>query len=202
VIRGDKFIYHKDKNLFEGLGNIKIEIADKGKKTTLLSQTLQAENGFDGKISGSTEVLAKQSNKKIRATAFEYNSKTKKISFSGKAFVEIAKGKDLLSSKSTKKIDRKEIKESLLEKTFLEADTVTLSTENGDFEGNGNVKTSQKGKEGKSSYALYDSVSEVIKMSDNVFLKKENGEWLKCQSLIVSIPLESFEASGGVEGEF
>ncbi len=33
VIHGDKFIYHKDKNFFEGLGNIKIEIAGKGKKS-------------------------------------------------------------------------------------------------------------------------------------------------------------------------
>jgi len=59
----------------------------------------------------------------------------------------------------------------------------------------------QKGRETRADSAVYDDKNEVLTLSGNVFIKKEE-VWVQCKQVIVSIRDETFEAIGVAEAKF
>lgn len=105
----------------------------------------------------------------------------------------------LLEEKTAKKIKQQEARQLVAEKLTLEGDTLQISTRTKDVVASGNVSVKVKQKQASAESAYYDSKREVITLSGNVRLKKEDGSLVNAQTVIVDVPTERFEALGQAE---
>ena len=163
------------------------------------SMELFADPKKDISASGSLEVF--QGKKIALCDSLTYNKAQSKIILNGKVKTIIEKAQALLKKETVEKLKSEEAKKLLYEKTVINSDQMQLSTSNGDANAYGNVIITQKDRIGKADKASYSEKSEMITLSDNVYLKKEN-QWIRCKTINVSVKDETFDAVGSVEAEF
>jgi len=180
------------------------------------SMELFADPKKDISASGSLEVF--QGKKIALCDSLTYNKAQSKIILNGKVKTIIEKAQALLKKETVEKLSAggarlpdgqgpasggksEEAKKLLYEKTVINSDQMQLSTSNGDANAYGNVIITQKDRIGKADKASYSEKSEMITLSDNVYLKKEN-QWIRCKTINVSVKDETFDAVGSVEAEF
>ena len=199
-LKCDSLHYDSKDERLEADGNVKSQI--KAKQRTFLDTNrmiLFIDDKKDVEAYGSVEVV--QGKKAAVASTLVYNKSTKNILLYGGVKAIIQKGKALLKSDTIKKLDNPDAKTLLEEKTFITSDKLSLSTSNGDAHAEGKVIVSQKGREAKSNIADYSDKTEIITLTDNVYLKKEKA-WIKCSRVEISVKDETFTAFGSIEAEF
>jgi len=182
-------------------GSVEAKIMSKPNPTAIKANQiiLFADESKDFSALGSIE--ARQGKKISIAENALYTKPSKKIILSGHVKTVIEKAKALIKEETAKKLTSEDAKKILKEKTFILSDNLEFKTDNGDAFAYGKVTVSQKGKEAKADSAAYTENNEMIKMSGNVYLKREK-EWIKCQGVEISIKNETFSAQGSVEAEF
>ena len=163
------------------------------------SMDLFADDKKDVNIKGDLRIT--QGKKASVADQAIYNKEKGKLVLTGNVHSIIEKGEALLKEDTARKLRSKEAKELLGDKTLLDADKLVMYTENGNADAYGNVYVTQKGREAKAERAAYSEETEIITLTGDVFMKKEK-QWVKCQSVDISVKDETFEAFGEVESEF
>lgn len=179
----------------------KVKIFINGKQKAAISAqnaVFYSDETKDMESTGGVNVIAGK--KAIVADRLTYNKRAKKVGLFGKAKMSISKGKSLLVEEDVKKLKSDEAKKILEEKTLLSADTMYLSTKNGDARAEGNVIVLQNSREAKSDVAVYSDDEDMITLTNNVYIKTDKN-WVKCKEVLVSIDNETFDAIGSVEAE-
>jgi lipopolysaccharide assembly outer membrane protein LptD (OstA) len=159
-----------------------------------------SDTGKDMTLTGSLEVL--QGKKTAVAEAGVYAQKKKALLLTGNVRVVFEKARAILKESSVNRLKSREARDILKEKTVLNADRMLFSTRTGDADASGNVTVSQKGKEARAEHALYNEEKELLILTDNVRMKKENEEWINAKKVVVAIKEETFDAEGSVEAQF
>jgi len=196
----DRLHYDSELERLNASGKVKAKIdGDPAAFVNADSMDLFADDEKDVVISGDLRIT--QGKKASVADRAVYNKEKGKLTLSGKVHSIIDKGEALLKEDTARKLRTKEAKDLLAEKTLLDANKLVMYTENGNADAYGDVFVTQKGREAKAEKAAYSEDTEIITLTGNVFMKKEK-EWVKCQSVDVSVKNETFEASGEVESMF
>jgi lipopolysaccharide assembly outer membrane protein LptD (OstA) len=193
--------YFSDEERLNALGSVEARIKSEPKPTRLLADriTLFADENKDFTAAGN--LLVFQGSKTAVAEEAVYNQPQKKLQLKGKVKTVIEKARAILKEDTAKKLKSEEARKLLKEKTVLTSDSLEMSTKSGDAVAMGSVVVNQKGREAKAEVAIYNDKSEDITLTGKVYLKKQK-EWIKCQSILVSVKNETFEAVGSVEAEF
>ncbi|HTY13068.1 MAG TPA: LptA/OstA family protein [Candidatus Omnitrophota bacterium] len=192
--------FARDERMVAG-GHVRCRIAGKPSPTLVSCGLMEfyIDQGRDVNASGSLEVI--QGKKAVVAEQMTYRNPAKEVILSGNVRTVIQKAGSIFKPGTAAKIKSGEARKLLAEKTFITSDSLTLSTRVGDAVAAGNVHVYQKGREGKAEKASYSDPSEILTLTGQVFLKKEK-QWIKCQSIQVSVKNETFNAVGSVEAEF
>lgn len=193
--------YLSDEERLNAAGSVEARIKSEPKPSRVLADrvTFFADEKKDFTAAG--HILVFQGSKTAVAERALYRQPKNKLLLEGKVKTVIEKARAILKEDTAKKLKSEEARKLLKEKTVLTSDTLEMSTKNGDAVAEGSVVVTQKGREGKAEQAVYNDKSEDITLTGNVFLKKQK-EWIKCQSILVSVKNETFEAVGSVEAEF
>lgn len=183
--------------------NVRFDIKEKRLATSLKCNQLNFNNDLsqDAVMTGSVEVV--QGKKTAWAPEGIYSNREKVLNLKGGVTTVITKAGALLQLFDPIKLQAKETRKLLQERTIIQSDELTFSTRSGDAKATGQVTVSQKNQEAKADQAVYDEKQQLLTLGGNVFLKKGAGqEWVKCRQVIVSITKETFEAIGSVEAQF
>lgn len=193
--------YLSDEERLNAAGSVEARIKSEPRPSRVLADqvTFFADEKRD--FTAVSHILVFQGSKTAVAEQALYSQPKNKLLLKGKVRTVIEKARAILKEDTAKKLRSEEARKLLKEKTVLISDELDMSTKNGDAVAKGSVVVTQKGREGKAEQAIYNDRSEDITLIGNVFLKRQK-EWIKCQSILVSVKNETFEAVGSVEAEF
>jgi len=197
----DYLKYFSDDEKLAADGHVKINIIESKTKTKINTNhaTFFTEMSKNMTLQGNIEVA--QGKKLAVAESGIYSQRKKQLTLRGKVKAVFEKAKVLLKEETVRKLKTAEGKKILKEKTVLTSNQLIISTKTGDAQASGSVLVTQKGREAKANYAVYNDKTEIITLTGNVYLKKGK-EWVKAKKVIVSVKNETFEAIGAVEAEF
>jgi len=193
--------YLSGEERLEAEEDVKILIKE-GRITTRINSdraALSTDPSRDMTVSGNLEV--NQGKKAAVGKKGTYSQENKELLIQGDVTAVFEKAGVFIRPDTTQKLRNPEGKKILEEKTLLISDELILSTESGDARAFGSVHVTQKGREARSDRAVYDDAKEILTLTGNVSMKKEE-EWVSAQRVVVSVRGESVEAVGGVEAEF
>jgi lipopolysaccharide assembly outer membrane protein LptD (OstA) len=179
------------------------------KKST--SETLIIKTGHlsstDQKIEGSGGMTLVKGKVKITADKGSYYEKEKKAEISGDVVLTHDKGE--ISSKemeawldTDRYIFQKDVKmtQKLDDGQFtLESPYLELEQKDNSFTAEKGVTIKYKGRTLKADKAVYDDQQQTLNLTSNVYIEKENGDWVKCQKSTFYLKTEEFTAEDNVE---
>ncbi|MBU1026445.1 MAG: LPS export ABC transporter periplasmic protein LptC [Candidatus Margulisbacteria bacterium] len=214
VVRLDGYLtanflqYYSDEERFEADGHVYLNLTEVDIKTEIKSQhaSLYTDIAKDINISGNVEAV--QGKKYAVAQNGIYSQQKKELDLKGEVKTIFEKAKAILKEDTSKKLKSEEGRKILEEKTILTADELIFSTETGDAQARGSVEVTQKNREARADWAVYNEREESILLTGNVFMKKINAtpeaeeEWVKAKQVAISVKDETFEASGSVDAVF
>lgn len=207
-LRADRIQYLSREEKLEAEGKVDLKIIESGVLTRIRADRASffTDMAKDMRISGSLEAV--QGKKLAIGQEGVYSQQKKELLIKGGVKAIFEKARAILRDETVGKLKGPESKKMLKEKTVLIADKLVLSTSGGDARAAGSVHVTQKGREAKSERAVYDDKKELLTLTGNVFMKKQNSapsgeeEWVSAEKVVVSVKDETFEAVGSVEAEF
>lgn len=148
---------------------------------------------------GDIEVV--QGRNLAEAASGKFDRQKDELALEGNVRAVFQKAGDAIDDKLATEVRNPEARMILKEKTFLTSDRFIFATRTGDARAFGAVHVSQKGREAKADQAVYTDDDDVIVMTGNVSLKKDD-KWVRANRVTISVEKETFGASGSVEAEF
>jgi len=206
LITADKVNYYGEQERLELEDNLYFNLRSGKIRTRIKCQRANMFNDpqRDILLSGSLEVA--QGKKIAVAREGNYSKMLGGLDLKGQAKCVIEKARAMLRPDTADKLKNPDTKTILKQKTVVISNALFFSTRTGDARATGSVEVTQRGREAKADTAIYDDKKETLKLSGNVFMKRQESkgkqDWVKCREVSISVPKETFEAIGAVEAEF
>jgi len=201
TLTADKLNYYSENEKLEAQNKVAVTIT-KNKKNTKLKcdqAIFFSDIAKPMELKGNVEV--RQGKKAAVAERGTYRETEEELILSGKTRAIFEKAADIIGEDSATKLKNEEGKKLLQEKTTLTCDELVISTKNGNATARGRVDVTQKKNEAKSDLAAYEENKDLLTLTGNVLLKKQD-IWVSAREVLVSIKDETFTAVGSVEAEF
>lgn len=201
LFSADSARYQGENEQMDAMGSVKLDLKEKKIKTFIKSNSAMLFNDEEKDITLSGSIEAVQGKKLAIASEGYYSKKQKGLFLKGGTKAIFEKARAILKEETVKKLNNPDVKNVLKEKTVVTSDNLFFSTDTGNAKADGHVVAAQKTREAKSDSAIYDDKKEILTLSGNVSMKKEE-TWIKCEQVIVFIQKEVVEATGSAEAKF
>ncbi|MDR2431803.1 MAG: hypothetical protein LBD99_06085 [Candidatus Margulisbacteria bacterium] len=203
-LTADSLLIDLNRDIFTAQKNVELirqpeDSADefKKQKTVIYTDRLQANVSKDtANLTMSGNILIKQSDKQAVGDQASFDEINQLFKLRGRASVVFDKTETLLDVTTRQKLKNKEI---LQEKLQLNSEAIAINTDTKDFEAEGSVQVTVKGKQASARKAVYKRAAEKIYISDNVLLRQADGSTVKAELVVVDIATEKFTAQGQAE---
>ncbi|MDI6731101.1 MAG: LptA/OstA family protein [Candidatus Margulisbacteria bacterium] len=201
ILKADTMRYFGKEKRMEANGNVRIAINEKNKKTIIKAGSADffIDVAQDMALHGKVE--ASQAHKLAVGNDGVYSQKNKNLQLTGAVKAVFVKAGVILKPDTANKLQNKEARDILQEKTVLTADELSIATQSGDARARGSVLVTQKGREARADSAFYDDKDEMLTLTGNVSMKRGE-QWVRAKRILVSVKNETFEAEGKVEAKF
>lgn len=182
-----------------------VETALKRARTIITADALEYwTRAKDAAFNGNVKLL--QDEKRANGDRALLNDAQGTITLTGKAHLEQINGNWLVVEGIVDDDPKdEELQRALKNKAEIDADEIVINQNTNDVYAKGHVRVQQKGRVATGDECIYNDRQELITVTGNVKLLRENGDWMTADRILVHTARELFEAFGGgkqIESEF